>query len=103
MLQEERGGEGRLSGRSLAIDQRWEEGVRDKRMGRRAEGKGEEARVGGKENIGNSIRSGATIRAPEYVSSSSIGSKRRGENQASARGGEEERNQQATEVITRFI
>lgn len=57
-----------LGGRSLAIDQRWEE-----------EDGPWKGRERGKENIGNSIRSGATIRAPEYVSSSSIGSsKRRG-------------------------
>lgn len=48
--------------------------------GERAQGNEEQRRVDGKENIGNSIRSGATSRAPEYISSSSIGSKRRGEN-----------------------
>lgn len=58
----------------------------------------EQRRVDGKENIGNSIRSGATSRATEYISSSPIGWQTEREIKL-----EKERNQEAVEVITRFI
>ncbi|KAG7204924.1 hypothetical protein KM043_005313 [Ampulex compressa] len=66
---EESEGRGREGERSadgegyLAIDQ-------EKEDTRTAAVKEKQRQVDGKENIGNSIRSGATSRAPEYISSS---------------------------------